>query len=350
MSSSVKSNKKAARRRARLWEDSIVMAIRDLQWLEVMRRNPAAKVEGEPKNFGEHKGLRITRTPDGMIKLDGRAESALGDLGFAAGERLYLIEVKPTPKQFQDEWWRDGEINPKPLYSSLAKLTAKLNAWGSEGPSGIVPNRTGQDAHSNEAVRRYLPLSLRGHFLAFWSEQTADGGDQAADRGSDYISVWPYITGMNTSVSLVHDSERLIRRLKFRIGIHTSLEGGMGTVPLPALWEASATVNMMFQKSEDVKSIEELGSLGLTPDEFKAYVQWLVEQASDGEQTDEPINAIVLSTEGTFFHWVGTTGDLARVLTHRFDLQVPAPRPPAPSEGLTPKRDRPTRDQKIDFS
>jgi hypothetical protein len=59
MNSSKTPQKNSARRSARLWEDSVVIAIRDFQWLELMRKNPFADIEGEPMGFQSPGGVTM---------------------------------------------------------------------------------------------------------------------------------------------------------------------------------------------------------------------------------------------------------------------------------------------------
>jgi len=77
-----------------------------------------------------------------------------------------------------------------------------------------------------------------------------------------------------------------------------------------------------------------IGSLGLDPEEFQTYVNWLVRKARKaGDSSFEPINAVVLSSEGRFFQWMTTTKHLAELALLKFT--VPANRPSAvPHRGL----------------
>jgi hypothetical protein len=71
----------------RLWEDTIILAIRDMQWIHALtsaRPWPARS----------------------LIKFDGHPEEALGDLAMAQDQRFFLIEAKSSPSEFHTEWIR----------------------------------------------------------------------------------------------------------------------------------------------------------------------------------------------------------------------------------------------------
>jgi hypothetical protein len=82
----------------RLWEDTIIIALRDLQWAKSIERGQAR--------------------PGSLLKLDGNAETALGDAITDAGERFFLFE-------FKSEAGAGGSEFKKPLVS-IMKEVARL--------------------------------------------------------------------------------------------------------------------------------------------------------------------------------------------------------------------------------
>lgn len=84
---------------AKLWENTLMTALRDAQWFN---KAPQALF------------------PPFFIKLDGNPESALGDaLLDADGGRYFLIEVKATRDQITEEWVKRGRFRPKRAYAKL---------------------------------------------------------------------------------------------------------------------------------------------------------------------------------------------------------------------------------------
>jgi hypothetical protein len=59
----------------RIWEDTVILALRDLQWVKARPGRPA-----------------------GLLKLDGNVETALGDAITSAGGRYFLFEFKSDAK------------------------------------------------------------------------------------------------------------------------------------------------------------------------------------------------------------------------------------------------------------
>ncbi|MDF9619791.1 hypothetical protein P5705_19255 [Pseudomonas entomophila] len=92
------------------WEDSIILAFRDMQWMRRQNANYEALVsalrqsdtlEGETllKNF-----LIQTRTPPPLLaKLDGHAETASGDTLTAINQRFFLLEFKASKGKLRTE-------------------------------------------------------------------------------------------------------------------------------------------------------------------------------------------------------------------------------------------------------
>jgi len=146
----------------------------------------------------------------------------------------------------------------------------------------------------------------------------------------------PYVSAMGLSIA-PSDSKRLgmISTLPFEISI--AAHGPLATTgpqPLDVLWDPNGHVDLHFQSEKTSPVDLNIGSLGLDPEEFQTYVNWLVRKARKaGDSSFEPINAVVLSSEGRFFQWMTTTKHLAELALLKFT--VPANRPSAvPHRGL----------------
>lgn len=76
----------------RVWEDTVILALRDLQWMKARPKQPAA-----------------------LLKLDGNVETALGDAITSVGGRYFLFEFKSDAKLGGSEF-------RKPLVSLMKRV------------------------------------------------------------------------------------------------------------------------------------------------------------------------------------------------------------------------------------
>lgn len=117
----------------RPWEDTLILAFRDMQWLHQIR-NSARSSEGS------------SIVPPGlMIKLDGNAESTSGDVLAQNEARFFLLEFKSDSALFYRE-------NGKRIHDLLVKI-AKDHPDGED----------------------LIELSTRGHLMVF--PRSVDGSD-----------------------------------------------------------------------------------------------------------------------------------------------------------------------------
>lgn len=114
------------------WEDTLILAFRDMQWIKKIQ-NPEYTKRQE-----------LAKPPALMIKLDGNAETAAGDILAGINQRFFLFEFKSAPTGFKSE-------EKKQVHQRL------VNA-GSE------------DNYDEEL----LELSRRGHFLVYPQPKGAD--------------------------------------------------------------------------------------------------------------------------------------------------------------------------------
>lgn len=258
-------------KRARLWEDTIVLALRDQQWLRRLKHVP--EVSGDPPGA----------LPPGMIKLDGQAESKIGDVALKQGERFFIFEVKPELFRIRDEWTKGGKFKPKVVFETLRDLTKRTLS---------------QDARLDD--HKNLERSFRCHYFAYW--WLLDEDDQSTNGA---VLVEPYIPACaqlrnNGEVVGKECMPALRNRLKF-IG-ETGLRDRIGLKDL-------------FGSSMRTQSIGKKHDCGLERHEFQEYVNFLCE--SNGSQgSGEPIHAVVLSSLGSFFRVVSDTNHLASLLDH----------------------------------
>lgn len=114
------------------WEDTLILAFRDMQWIKKIQ-NPEYTEKQE-----------LAKPPALMIKLDGNAETAAGDILAGINQRYFLFEFKSALTGFKAE-------EKKHVYQRLVDA-------GSE------------DNYDEEL----LVLSHRGHFLVYPQPKSDD--------------------------------------------------------------------------------------------------------------------------------------------------------------------------------
>jgi hypothetical protein len=270
--------------RIKLWEDTVVIAIRDLQWRRSIRNNEA---------FG---GLAPT-IPPGFVKLDGKTESRLGDLALKEDVRYFLIEVKAERAAIRDEWHTNSASGEKLVLQRLRTIVDEANN------ASLAPQQSASTEHS-----KLIELSLRGHHFAFWEGQALPT-DPSQIRGA--IGVTPYLIGAAAERSLADGLAGLgLDRLPDAYVFRSTNPLAKTTKEGPA-----AGLQAFFSEKTELARLKgasaaEVFRLGLDKDEFKTYVDFL---CADAGQYGEPVHAIILSTAG-FFRVISDTNHLADFL------------------------------------
>lgn len=253
------------------WEDTIVMALRDAQWID-----------------GEVEPRQAPAFPALFIKMDGDTEKALGDVMLDVGERLYLLEVKASSNEIKTEWnkSREGEYKPKASFESLRLLMEAENA----------------NLGAYEAAYR---LSLACHHLVYWSDIVFDDSDTFGN-----IMVEPYILACTS-----RDARGFGRRcdgftyeVAEDVGSEAMLVGS--SVALSALRKQSACVIKRNAADPDDEGVE-VTSLGADRAPFLAYLAFLLEHGGGGQGE---LNAVIYSDKGKFFRNIKSISDLRRTL------------------------------------
>lgn len=249
------------------WEQSVVIALRDSQWL-----------------------LRPTHVspmyPDSYLALDGNAEAKLGDAIFLNDERLFIFEVKATKDQISDEWTRrdsKGELNPKNAYKILRNHLLKKGVRG-----------------------QFVDVSLRGHFFCYWSEQELGG----TVLGS--LTMEPYLAAISCrELAKVESTKQVASDLKeeYLLGVPLSRPGDHPTdfTRLDTVSALHLTSNFAQHIRRKQRDEYEWLNLGLDINEFKDYVKFL---CGNG---DELARVVVMSARGTFFKYAESLSQLNSV-------------------------------------
>lgn len=278
-------------RRVRLWEDTIVLSLRDAQWLRC-QEHEAQRTRDQTAT--KKKPLR----PQGLIKFDGRAESRLGDVSMGVGERYFLIEVKPAPNQVRDEWTKNGRFMPKKVYATLSRLLAQCE---------------GKDFYSDQtAAVKLLRSSLRGHLVVYWAGQRAD-----PLKNTEWSLVLsPYLQAVRQSVREDDNLQPgVITRLPMKAAFAVTPQSDKFRLASPLDLGRDDCV-MAYMESDE--KLNQGGPLGLEADEFQRYINHLCQDAGNATSGGEPINAIMLSSHGSFFQVVRDTSELALILSEMF--------------------------------
>lgn len=257
-----------------LWESSVVIALRDHQWI---RRTCK------------------TTFPDQFISLGGDTEAANGDAIFLEGEKLFLFEIKSLQAKVREEW--AGRSEPKLAFERIFKEYISYMDKGSFYSQGLR-----------------LRQSMRCHHFVFWSAERRSG-----NRVAGNLNVAPYLTMAASKLTADNwpgdwCTERHISKIRENFGLIEWIEEDGRAVPYDTnsvfIGEMSSA-GAFFSRHHDRPEICELG---LDPKEFDEYVTWL----GGG---DLPIDAVVLSSQGTFFRHVKKMSELQQIF-----------KPPAPEQ------------------
>lgn len=286
--------------RTRLWEDSVVIALRDFQW-----RNAVEDALYQRDDLAIN--CFKSPLPPGMLKHDGRAESKLGDVSLKNGERLFLFEVKSTRSQISSEWRHSRGM--KWSFRRLNDLAAQVIK---------IPE--------SHAASNMLSLSLRGHHICYWNdcgEEAEVSGGYAVKGGLD---AQPYIAACVEAQSLQErlGSSRMSWSPKWGRDIfRRSLDSAdRRVISLSDLINSKAVLKVA------VAGMNQGQPCGLDAEEFAKYVAFLcgtkdgrIGIPSDDEaqaRGAEDVHVVVMSSKGTLFRVVSDTAHMEMLLDGAF--------------------------------
>ncbi|NJC30094.1 hypothetical protein GGR79_001561 [Xanthomonas arboricola] len=259
---------------AELWEVSAVIAMRDLQWIFA------------PSGY----------LPSAGINLAGNAESRLGDLAAAIGDRFFLFEIKPQSSKFSSEWKekdRGGGIRrPKHAYASVLDMA---KAWNGD------PTATSAE---NQVIS-----SLRCHHFAYWEV----GSPGALD---EQLCLQPYLRAVLNGSLHKHGLSGVVKALRGNLNLAYAPNGVLPDGSVAFHRCQAATVGAAHREHLGIVANQTAPdphiwySLGLDLFEFNAYIKTLME----GSPTkSEAINTMAISTGG-WQRIMRSTDDLAELL------------------------------------
>lgn len=260
-------------------EVSVVEQIRNWQW----RRQAPLSEKG----------------PDLSIQLGKTAEGFLGDLILEDDTRFFLLEVKASSAEIEEEWRNaiisGRESKPKKAISTLRAELACLN----ETPH--------EHAFGGDELRIWQ--SLRCHHFAYWQK-----ADPAYPNHSDNICISPYLLtafrrgGIKPGADITNGLN-LLAHYDFAFDTAApdeSARGEVWAVPID-----SATLDMMQMKkthitcapgSKDASVLSRM-DLGLPISEFQSYVKFMC------RNRNRSTRSLVMAT-GTCSHLLRNTNDI----------------------------------------
>lgn len=251
-----------------VWENTLVVVLRDLQWINHIKNG------------------NLTRPPNFFQVLEGNAESLTGDLIISEASRFFLLELKSDEHGISSEWGKRPSGLPKFVFSKLRALVRKMNRARAESGDAL------------EEDKNIYFMSLRGHHFAYFSPINKPGisvGD---------IWIEPYIMACarkSTSETLgmpkAKRNWRLIKKWSGNEQVYTRLTYG-------DVVGKSAHLVKFYQKEQQ---IEKIGQLGLTREEMDRYLGYLADGSEEG---DRLVKSALIDDEGHFFGVVESMEDL----------------------------------------
>lgn len=301
-------------RKADLWEDTIITAMRDQQWSNFMRwreERILKAIQKNPELLSSILDQRIpmaqagldTICPPGFVKFDGTAETKLSDVALKAGERFFLMEVKSTFSKVRTEWRQKGKYLPKFMLQRLSELV--------------------ECAETNAQAEAMLDLCLRGHFATYWRPEEVSGGLRGAVASMPYVIACE--SARNGSDIAKRRGVRLSREFSPRIRIADYPDRSFKSIVFEDLMKGLGEMQLHEKQSHM--------PLGLDEAQFLKYTAFLCGGDSNGfelpsdrsveARLHEPLHLVSLSTVGTHMKVLGSTAHLATLLDGKFR---PSPR------------------------
>ncbi|MCE4297228.1 hypothetical protein [Xanthomonas hortorum] len=312
----------AGKKKARLWEESVVIGLRDMQWrLQLQnllsREDLFKSTQARFQNQGNVIGNVALRgvIPPGFVTLDGNAESSTADVALSSTEGFcFLVEVKPSRERIRDEWKlqrkrkrkRKESVHSKAAFRTLKSLVEVF-----------------ESDPADEEQARMLRRSLRIHQVAYWEGKARD------KQCEGIIKVEPYI---NACIQMRRidelNSDRCIPTLE-----HLSYQFAVGKNRDNQCLQANEMLgtarNIQFEITSNETSQTIPAAYGADYEDFQQYVDWLCKKCSEDGGVDQPINCIVMTSDG-FLQAISSLRELSDLL--KLDL---SPKPELKNSHLT---------------
>jgi hypothetical protein len=294
----------------RPWEDTVVLALRDIQWMDQFRERPSAPP-----------------LPELFIKLDGNTEKTLGDLIFESGEKFYLFEVKPGRTKISSEWNKTDREGNRKQKTAYQVLSAAVEAWN-------------KDAATWKSL---IETSLRCHHFVYWSNKVFDTDDTFGN-----ILVEPYICACMAIGGQPDEMKGVLMPVcdpPFEVGIpdwtgNTYNVSQMLPFSMLRAGKAHVVQAVGTARNQHLALVE---GFGVDLDLFKHYLQFICDNAGEGGE----IHAVICSDRNRFAKVITSIKDLERQLspTRPSEHQVTPAHETASSRRTLPTRSVPAPPQ-----
>ncbi|MEX3964849.1 hypothetical protein AB4Y42_21985 [Paraburkholderia sp. EG286B] len=151
------------------WEDPVIIALRDLQWMK-HARDSRRSIEAWLRNPGDEEAQQsaqkaiqqLNSPPDMLLKLDGNAESASGDVLTSSRQKYFLLEVKAGERAMRSE--RD-----KFMARFMKSLESKAGgdvviSFSKRGHHLLFPEVRGRESKLGEVSVHRINLLCTGYY------------------------------------------------------------------------------------------------------------------------------------------------------------------------------------------
>lgn len=226
-----------------LWENALVLVLRDLQWLQHIR------------------GGGVGRPYDVLHVLEGGPESLFGDLIFSSESRFFVLELKSSAATISTEWRGHGK-EPKQIYAHLQKVARRVSEVKAE-------NRT------TDAVDELtICTSLLGHYFLY-PETAGDGISLGAVWGEPYLMAMARRSKDPVWNSAFPSNEYAL------VPLEDGFHNGKSCLSIESLMASDMRVAARVHISDKPNAAYAIGRVGLTLNELHWYLSFLGEAGGD---------------------------------------------------------------------
>lgn len=240
-----------------------------------------------------------------MLALSGDAEKLLGDVVMKVGEKIFLLELKATRKEVNEEW-NKAPTDTRGLSQGEAEKTKRkvkhAHAWAVK----LIRRYFGPT--SNQSDREQIIQSMRGHHFAYW------GSNVDAAPGAGQLMVEPYLAATAERHKELSVFCPAMRDAFFTATVDRPSNDSAETFQFSADWltlesVGSRTGKLIEDCSGEGRSAYLSHDLGWSVEEAEAYVATLCK-----ERVSEEINVVLMSSKGSFIAQAGSISDLRMLI------------------------------------
>lgn len=288
-----------------LWEDTLILAFRDLQW----RRWYKDVADAWKANDATRVATLEESGPDDFHKLDGKAESLFGDILTSDKGRHFVLEFKRTRADHSSE-------RGKLMFENVATYLA---------------------TEKDDDVRKgFIELSKSCHFGVYGKRlknpNNAQGSPNVPRMGNLAIKAQPYLDWIFVDNHwLLSNPERvkadkIVQRQKRRAALNTILGKG----DCPSLDEAMVDMEDITKTKQSNLATVMWGDggrpRGAKEQDFIKYLTLLTDAVGGGAESPITLVSVVETPVGgtMIYYWTTSLEHLSVTLEQRLKLKNPA--------------------------